>query len=598
MRAIFKASGILLAVGLAGIAAAAEGEGLDAVSSLDSLSGSYIAPVNALMFRMRQPDGTIREYERSWFDPLKLKGPDGWTGRIKDSRIMLHSGKRSHGPSLGLIFSDGKLEQVSRDGKEHAFKQPKAFPLSAEIGSLWTAAPELTDDLRRKFDTWQGKNRLRLGFVNPNRAALLFIQIALLALSVLLMRNPRRKWFCVAGGAVLLAAIVLLLLTGSRGGLVALLAGAGILLFFRIRATGLNRRLVLLGAGVLVLALALALVCGSGVLRRMTSLNRGDDVRFRIWRTAPVMMVDAPGGWGFESSGRAYYDWYQPVEDNFMAGALVNDHLTKMVSYNWFLRFGWVFLWLGLLAAFLRFALSGRSPVPLAIWSSFGIAAWFNSVVGSPTLWIVPLLAVVFFLASRPWGSWRRYVLPIAGAGLLSVVVVGIFYWVGTGVRRPTVPLFVEKARVCVNGPAPKIWVVNDENVLGEGNVEKEIRLFYLKNPHAPAIGFVQKIEDLPAHGVRKLVLAGVQGARFMADWMDRPEKEKYRLPESVLFVSPPFPASALPLDFVAKSRAGVLVGEFAARLDPSYARPPAWAKVIPAAELYIPGWMEHVIRP
>ena len=598
MRTILKVSGILLAVGLVGIAVAADDGGLDAISSIESLSGSYIAPVNALMFRMRQPDGTIREYERSWLKPLKIKGPDGWSGRIKGGRIMLHSGKKSHGPSLGLVFSDGKLEQVSRNGKEHVFSKPEAFPLSAEIGSLWTAAPELTDDLRRKFDAWQGKNRLRLGFVNPNRAALLFIQIALLALSVLLMRNPRRKWFCVAGGAVLLTAIVLLLLTGSRAGLVALFAGVGVLLFFRVRTGGMNRRLVLSGAGVLLVALVLALVSGSGILKRMSSLNRGDEVRFRIWKTAPVMMVDAPGGWGFESSGRAYYDWYQPVEDNFMAGALVNDHLTKMVSYSWFLRFGWVFLWLGLIAVLLRFALSGKSPVPLAIWSSFGIAAWFNSVVGSPTLWIIPLLAVAFFLASRPWKFWRGYVLPIAGASVLSAVIVGAFYWVGTSVRRPTVPLFVEKARVCVNGPAPQIWIVNDESVLGEGIVEREIRLFYLSNPHAPAVGFVQKIEDLPEQGVRKLVLAGVQGARFMSDWMDRSEKEKYRLPKSVLFISPPFPAAALPFDFLAKSRAEVLVGEFAARLDPSYAKPPVWAKVIPAAELYIPGWMEHVIRP
>ena len=62
------------------------------------------------------------------------------------------------------------------------------------------------------------------------------------------------------------------------------------------------------------------------------------------------------------------------------------------------------------------------------------------------------------------------------------------------------------------------------------------------------------------------------------------------------MFISPPFPPSALPEGFLKSCKVSIVIGEFTARYEPEYENPPPWVKVVPAMELYINGWMQYAL--
>ena len=121
--------------------------------------------------------------------------------------------------------------------------------------------------------------------------------------------------------------------------------------------------------------------------------------------------------------------------------------------------------------------------------------------------------------------------------------------------------------------------------------VGREIREFYALSPHAPSVGYVRSIDDLPEKGVERLVLPGKSGN----DWLLRlseDERMRSRLPKSVLFVSPPFSPSEVPEGVVALCNPTVVVGEFAARYNDEYRTPRKWVRIVPGMEKYVMRWM------
>src|SRR5690606_38880648 len=123
--------------------------------------------------------------------------------------------------------------------------------------------------------------------------------------------------------------------------------------------------------------------------------------RLEIWKQAPRMMVDAPGGWGIGNSGNAYGQWYQPLDQHELYRTLVNTHLTWLVEVVWPLRFLYVF---GLFTAVVfcwKWHGRKRFSIPLGIWIAFGVAATFSLVAESPWLWILPGLNSIAVLSVR-----------------------------------------------------------------------------------------------------------------------------------------------------------------------------------------------------
>ena len=76
------AKAFLLAVLPMMAGAAADSLGFNPEKNPEKALGMYIAPENSLIYRMRQPDGSTREFERIYARPGTLASVRGWKGRF------------------------------------------------------------------------------------------------------------------------------------------------------------------------------------------------------------------------------------------------------------------------------------------------------------------------------------------------------------------------------------------------------------------------------------------------------------------------------------------------------------------------------------
>jgi hypothetical protein len=155
----------------------------------------------------------------------------------------------------------------------------------------------------------------------------------------------------------------------------------------------------------------------------------------------------------------------------------------------------------------------------------------------------------------------------------------------------------VEGGQVRVKGQNPMIWVVDDGKALGGVLSCCDIRRFYAHNPSAPAIGYVRSVVNLPGK-IKRLVLAGEAGDDWLRRMSEGGMETQRVIPEEVVFITPPFPPSALPEQFLKSCKVRLVIGEFVARyFADEYTAPPAWVTVVPGMELYIDGWMRFVVN-
>ncbi len=239
--------------------------------------------------------------------------------------------------------------------------------------------------------------------------------------------------------------------------------------------------------------------------------------------------------------------------------------------------------------------MSRRNPLPAALWLVLGISAWFNPVSHRWTLWIIPAAASVVVLVCPFWRRCRLVLAAAVGCVLLSLLgVLGLRY-MGHFKPKGYVPVSFDGRRVTVNGPHPKIWIV-DDGTLGGGLTGKDMREYYTYIRNAPAVGYVRSVADLP-ESVDRLVLAGHAGSEWLTRLSDD-ETARNHLPKSVLFFSPPFSPSQVPEGVRVLCRPRIVVGEFAARYDPEYSSPADWVTIVSGMEKYILRWMEYVMEP
>lgn len=337
---------------------------------------------------------------------------------------------------------------------------------------------------------YQGIWRMDWGLGNPNKTAAIIAQlmIAVWGLTVI-----RRGGFWVAL-ACFTALGYCLVLTFSRGGLLA--AGAGLIVVAAFAPRPWPR--------IRILAAVLAVLGLAAVAHRVNALDRYSQTirapdrsvanRIELWRAAPAMMVDAPAGWGARNSGKAYAQWYQPLDRSTRYRTLVSSHLTWLVEFGWPFRFAYFLAWASVLLLCLPNRRTTWQAVPLGIWISFGIAAIFSSIAESLWVWLVPGLALLATAATRlhskHWPSPSAWLGPVAAAGFACAIIVAA----GFGRTR----IHGSADRVVIGAKTPVTWLVVEEKALGGYEFARTLRRYIADNPMDRSVGITRSLACLP----------------------------------------------------------------------------------------------------
>jgi hypothetical protein len=170
--------------------------------------------------------------------------------------------------------------------------------------------------------------------------------------------------------------------------------------------------------------------------------------RIRLWKGGLEMIATNPHGWGIGESGRAFANWFQPVNDTHEYITMVNGYLEVAVSCG-LLVFG------ASIVLSLYLLLLGRSyPSGRLITvrnAGASIAAWatgncFSTLWIEPMLWIVPAIAILIIVTCNRLtaGARYKYIAFLMWAIMGSLVVVGVLYIVGRRLKGND-PLFIAK---------------------------------------------------------------------------------------------------------------------------------------------------------
>ena len=186
----------------------------------------------------------------------------------------------------------------------------------------------------------------------------------------------------------------------------------------------------------------------------------------------------------------------------------------------------------------------------------------------------------------------------VAGGAVLSVaVIVGLILWAGDEPGYGPRVRCEDRGRILVGGAHPARWVVDDLQMLGHVMTGRDMRDWYVKHPGAPAVGYLNSVWRIPTDGrVHRLTLAGEAGKDYLK-WLKKkgyPEK----MPQSVVFLSPPFPPSEIPEELRRRADVSVVIGEFAARYSREYLTPRPDVTIVRNVEIYLPNWMNFVVGP
>ena len=554
---------------------------------------STIVPLNPYMLRMRQPDGVERILQRDPAQPEVLKCPPPWVGEVRGSQIVVMTDPELKDGQTGFLFKRGRLEMMILDGKE--YKVPAGRPIYASIRDLW---PKITKKMVRAVTNsfrvhWKGR-RFTLFYENPNRTAMLLVEVMLLLFATFRMRGRLGVAVKLLALPIIAVSFYGLVRTGSRGGMVALMIGLAGLFVFHLRSL---LRLRNFAVFLLMLAALAAIVYFSGASARFTSglVHEGytDVSRIPIWVEAPRMMVSAPWGWGWRQSGEAYINWFQPLTRFYVPGGFLNTHLNVLVDTGWPIRYIYLFAWAFALACFADAARRGYSSMPFAMGLAFFVGMIFNSLGNVPSLWIAPLFAVSVYLCSRPWAHCRNLRIPLFFAAGAACIVLGVFAFFGArAVRSAGIDIHGDGSRVVVNGKDATAWVVYDGQVLDggyKGILGKDVRMWYSRHASARAVGFAKKLGDVPP-GVRRLVLAG----KVCSAVVDGNLFDNFTDLKEVVLISPPFGWREIPESVRSRFRMRMVMGDIAQRLSDGSEYPQEWVSVIPGCELYIPNWMRY----
>lgn len=439
---------------------------------------------------------------------------------------------------------------------------------------------------------YNGVKRLDWGFGNPNITAGL-IATLLMAVWGLAFIHRWGFWPALVGFTAL---GVCLIQTASRGGMVAAILGGVVLVACLRRPWPRGRWIPIVVALVLLGSYAVwhgvATRYGKGIVEEDASVSN----RWLIYRMAPAMMVDAPGGWGHKRAAEAYHHFYQPVGRHERYGSLISSHLTWMAEWNWWWRIGYVVGWMSIFALCSPSTKRRWYGVVLAIWVAFGAAAMFTTMANRWVLWGGPgvlLLGVLGTrIASNEWPLRRRWVW--VGTGTFALLA-GIVLW-GAIIfpSRPSVRLHSGWVRLG-GEDAPSVWIAEpDTTVLGQTYGQRlRQQLRYKESPTILLEWHKGKLNPSPSDMVvfSGKGVVGLSMERFSA----AAEAEQW------IMLNPDMPSQAVAEALESSPTIRVLWGEF----HPGHARY-AWESLdgkfdhislerMTAAGEYLPDWIAEL---
>lgn len=322
------------------LASAFPAAGSEATPTNDVSSLAYFAPTSPLFYRMRYPEGGYREFERDMGNPAVMRGANGWKAVLSAGDRITVTGAGPSGRER-YVFDRGRLVSFKVPGATNSFAYAavRRPPDDAEPPFLFGSRQEAAwhrDAIAKKpkgvkallRGKWRNSGRLGWPFANPNENGLLYASFALLSLALVAFR---RRPFKIAAGVLFVAFSVPMFMTASRGAILALVAGLTPFVIVRFRSLVRSKAVLAVAAAVVVFAGVWFATHDSGLLTRgfKGKSSWSNEVRKEMWRMAPAMMVDAPGGWQ-ANSGKAYIDWYEDFDRITAPGSLINDHLSKL----------------------------------------------------------------------------------------------------------------------------------------------------------------------------------------------------------------------------------------------------------------------------
>ena len=571
---------------------------------------AYIAPENQVFYRMRYPEGGYREFQRNLTNFRSMAGAGGWIAKFGGGGKIAVLGMGPEGVER-YVFERGRLVSCVIRGETNnfAYADARIPPDGAEppyhFGSVQEAAWHSKSYAKAPKDAgqllkgkWKKSGRLAWPFVNPNENGFLYASLALASLWLLAFRRRELK---IAGVALSLAFFVPLVLTESRGAMLALAVGLVPTVAANFRTLVRSRWTYVVAA---VAACFFAVWVSTQGTRFFTRGFKGrsswsNETRLDMWRMASPMMADAPDGWQM-NAGKAYLDWYEEFDCFTAPGSLINDHLSRMVRMSRPGRGTYVFCWAAILAGLALAAVKTGRGVPAGMVAASAVAAWFNPLMSNRLLWLVPIAAVAPELAMELKRlCWRRWAVGAGIGAAAALAALGTVSWLAASTPRPYgISIRADGPRVCVGGVNPQVWIVDDGLSLGGAFACKELRagLAAARNAGAAgSVGYVRSCADLPAKRIARLVLGGNAGDEWLSAVSGSAELQS-RLPGEVVFISPPFPPSAIPPALFEAAKVRYVTGEFNARYSREFDAPPPFVEIVEGMELYLNGWTRYAL--
>ena len=407
--------------------------------------------------------------------------------------------------------------------------------------------------------------RWTLFFENPNMTAAVVAELAVLLLCLAGRVRAKFRWLPVAACCLSLIALAA---TGSRGGLVAFLSGVVAWTVAKGRECRwrLKEFVIPLAA---VLSVSLVATACFGLFHRFGALAAGDasvNNRLLIWRQVPRMMADAPSGWGVGNAGKAFVNWYQPLDRTERYRTLVGSHATWMVEFGGWGRTLYAFGWLLVLTLAYR-RLHGRNdPLPAAQWTALAVAAVPTSVLEQPVIWLLPV-ASSLPLVGEVMGKRALGRACWIGLAVLALVPQFLVWTAGAGSVRCRDGGGLVEYRPRGEGDVAD-WIVPSAEVVGEDFPR-------LLRKRGRSMGLAEALADVPANAER-LVLCGVR---------ERSDLSRFAQLREVVYLAPKFRLPKARQESGRQLRERFVVGEFSS----GGGFPPPGVEVLPGTCDFMP---------
>jgi hypothetical protein len=436
---------------------------------------------------------------------------------------------------------------------------------------------------------YNGIWRMDWGLGNPNKTATLVacLMIAIWAIPLGFRRGFWPTLIIVIGLAWCLVQ------TYSRGGMVSFLMGTAVLLAWvprpwsRSRWLGVVASLWILGGFVLYAKAQTRY--GQGLFTEDQSI----DNRLVIWQHVPEMMAAAPWGWGWGKAGDSYTQWFQPPNNALNYLNLVNSHFTWMVEGGWLASILYLFAWFAIFLLCWPVPGCPITALPLAIWTTFAVGAFFSHVEESFWLWIIPLLSLggvgVARFRSQRWPPLSSFLWSItASVGIVAILIL-------LGVATSTLPIVGTPDRVTLGRSSDQTVIFVDRKIMGSlyGHT---FRKFLARNPdqlNKTTFIFVESSSGLPSSSIACLVVGGrfAQKKEIISN-LDKGE--------NVILINPTCSPDETGLDESLVAKTLVYFGEYSQVPSRSSwsSYPGVKAFQIDGASDFVPSWPEAILIP